>query len=1469
MSEELSSIPEATPSNYQRTTGGNLRWKPPTAERLQQLLVGYEIFEMLGSGGMGAVYKARQVSLDRMVAIKILPPEASDDEMNFVERFRNEARTMAKMNHPAIVGVYDFGETREGHFYIVMEFVDGTDVSQMVLSQGKLAADHALAITAHVCDALQYAHTHGVIHRDIKPANILINMEGAVKVADFGLAKASDPSQSGITQTNMTMGTPDYVAPEALIVGIPLDGRADLYAVGVMLYNMLTGSIPRGVFAMPSKTVGTDPRFDAIITKAMESDRDARYQTALEVRRDLDVILTVPMAKTDGARTKPVVSGKSSPQKPVARGPQTPQGKSGNVPARSSPVPVRGGAGGEGGGIRKDVAGPGPGYTAAKKSNRGPVIGVAATGMVVAVVLFFLFKPSPPVSKPPTTTGPSKVARTPIKVVENPPKTAPIKVVQNASSTKPAMTPIVALAPGIVRQTIDLLALTDPVQDRVLVSSIVGKNEWAREGAALVYKSDGKSGLLAAPVAFGCRDFEIELRAERRSGGESFHTDLPLGNGRILPLMFNFPGRKVINGKEGREWGQSGSVVHVTARVKRSADGLSDRIVIQRKDKNETLADWTGSMDKLAQGGPQYASFPGQPLASIYTKKDPYVVKTWTLRVFEGEAKVLRESSGGMSSSVVTFGGHRYQFVPDKTLTWTEAKAKAESMGGHLVTITSKEENDWIANSYIAKLERGLGLWIGGTSEGTPGKWSWVTGEPFTFTAWGPNEPTNAAHEPVLVFSNTVQGTLTWGDIKNSGFGNQDRRGGLLVEWDDDGKTKPAPVVVATALAGNGRRDEAGTSVPGAAPVPAMPAGVPANLKSEPPNLKSDDPRLAQLAAGFKARYEADAQKPYLAAVAALNQSYVSNGIGRARSTAQQKGALDEVTALDAEKARIQKHEALPPADLETLPASLKALRATYRAALAKIEDDRTKRAAPLYELYLGALDSYVGELTRENKIDEALKVKTLRDDIAAQKPKTDADIAAVETNSPTRMNKPGAKPAPENGEVSVSGGRSSRWFDAARWVMSVGGTVRVEKNGKQFDVRKEADIPSGKFDILIVDINGDSNPKAASINDDDFSRFSGLKELRTIFLRNIKVGDNAFAFLPTTPAVTRLEMYTVPVTDGVLTHIAPLRQLTDFIIENSRQFTGAGLERLASVPLLKRVSYNNTGISDAGAKVLAGAPNLEMLNLSSTLVTDEGIAAFGSLTKLGTLTMTSCRNVRGTTLAAWEKMSSLKSLDLSNCALSADILPIIGRFIHLKKLDLRDYTFVTDETLSALAPLTELNSLGLSRSRVTGTGFTALRGWTELRGLHLGTETPVSAEGLAAIAATFPKLEELGIGQGATLAGGADFRTLAGLKALRILTASLPTLDDAALADIAQITPLESLNVNGSGVTARGISALKPLKLLTKLLVENCKSIDDDAISSIKELKGLKDVYLKETLISSEGVSALKKALPGCKINK
>lgn len=296
-------------------------WQPPDAAELQSDFPGYEIRELVGRGGMGAVYRGWQRSLEREVAVKILPAGAGPEAAAFAARFTNEARTMARLKHPGIVAVHDFGETASGLLYIVMEFVGGTDVAKLIVGAGRLHSDEATAITAHVCDALAYAHQRGVIHRDIKPANIMIDEDGVVKVADFGLAKLSGGMDAGLTQSGTALGTPYYMAPETVADGAAVDARADIYATGVMLYHMLTGKVPQGMFELPSMQVrGLDPRFDGIVARALRENREERYADAREMRADLDGMMTQPVQRMDieGARSSPALAGKMEPPAPAA-----------------------------------------------------------------------------------------------------------------------------------------------------------------------------------------------------------------------------------------------------------------------------------------------------------------------------------------------------------------------------------------------------------------------------------------------------------------------------------------------------------------------------------------------------------------------------------------------------------------------------------------------------------------------------------------------------------------------------------------------------------------------------------------------------------------------------------------------------------------------------------------------------------------------------------------------------------------------------------------------------------------------------------------------------------------------------------------------------------------------------------------------------------------------------------------------
>jgi serine/threonine protein kinase len=266
---------------------------PPAPADLAHHFPNLEILELVGKGGMGAVYRARQPGLDRVVAVKVLPPEVARDPA-FAERFSREARSLARFNHPNIVTIYDFGETG-GFYYIIMEFVAGQNLRQL-LRAGALSEAQMLRIVAQVCDALQYAHDAGVVHRDIKPENILLRASGQVKIADFGLAKmvGSAPAHLSLTGSHDVMGTVYYMAPEQLLRNLDVDHRVDIYSLGVVFYEMLTGELPVGRFAPPAQRARVDARLDAIVLRALESKPEHRYQDAAEIKRDVEAVLAGP-----------------------------------------------------------------------------------------------------------------------------------------------------------------------------------------------------------------------------------------------------------------------------------------------------------------------------------------------------------------------------------------------------------------------------------------------------------------------------------------------------------------------------------------------------------------------------------------------------------------------------------------------------------------------------------------------------------------------------------------------------------------------------------------------------------------------------------------------------------------------------------------------------------------------------------------------------------------------------------------------------------------------------------------------------------------------------------------------------------------------------------------------------------------------------------------------------------------------
>ncbi|MEO8352376.1 MAG: serine/threonine-protein kinase [Chthoniobacteraceae bacterium] len=262
----------------------------------------YELIELLGRGGMGEVYQARQKKLNRLVAIKILPePFGKSDE--FTERFHREAQSLARLNHPNIITIYDYGTT-DGLCYFVMEYIDGVDLKRTIEAH-TLTPEEALRIVPQICDALQFAHDAGIVHRDIKPANILITRDGRVKIADFGLAKIVSKAPADITLTGIgdVMGTPEYMAPEQRRSTQSVDHRADIYSLGVVFYEMLTGEVPMGRFEPPSHKVQVDVRLDDIVLRTLEREPERRYQKVSEVKSGVETVTSTALRRTPAVPT--------------------------------------------------------------------------------------------------------------------------------------------------------------------------------------------------------------------------------------------------------------------------------------------------------------------------------------------------------------------------------------------------------------------------------------------------------------------------------------------------------------------------------------------------------------------------------------------------------------------------------------------------------------------------------------------------------------------------------------------------------------------------------------------------------------------------------------------------------------------------------------------------------------------------------------------------------------------------------------------------------------------------------------------------------------------------------------------------------------------------------------------------------------------------------------------------------------
>jgi serine/threonine protein kinase len=913
-------------------------WQPPSLAELAAALPQFEFIELIGAGGMGAVYKARQIALDRVVAIKVMPPYADDGSgAKFVERFINEARVMAKLTHVCIVGVYDFGQMSDGHLYLAMEFIDGSDVQQLIDRKGRLKPEEALAITAHVCDALQYAHSRGVTHRDVKPANVLISREGYIKVVDFGLAKAAHLAT--IDHPEVTMGTPAFMAPEVLHSEEHVDGRSDIYSVGAMLYNMLTGKLPEGTFWPASQIAMSDPRFDRIIQHAMEADPKRRYQQAQEIRKDLDDIAATPMVakgqkglsvvsnvqvRQTGIVKKKIPAAKIAPLKKTSPG--APAGRS----AYTSPKKI-----------------------APKEASSSGMIGIIAILLAVggAVIWYFTSQPDESSTLAPQRS-PVVIAPAPVRPVQAQGPDARPRPLPHPQIQKDVSRPIES-ASGAPKEVpadgswMNILPQVKIPRDAKKFSDDASAS-WQIASGILKLATEPVGVVAVIPPVELPDCYEITMLTRIPGTGASCGFLLPVGERHVnLRVEINARGHPFgLEMIEGEMLANSPAVAAsvITPDVEQMLSirvgSQEGNVTIDARIDGRTAFTWSGRETSLKlapkwdHATPRHIAFVSDGAAAMWSD-----VKL--RRILPGD--ILAGTT--TPSEIVTFAGRRYQFIPAK-LNWTNAKSRAESLGGHLATVTSTNEDDFIRTTFARCIPaNNSAFWIGLSRDDASSGWRWVTGEPLAFSGWGKGEPNAESGGGVPPYHVGYSRRSSGGDIKwaDTAKDHQDAPGfirGFVVEWDS---------AAATAAESN--------------------------------NVEA---RLAAVAAQFTVLHDEKIVRPHKESIVELNSRYAA-ALDHAMKADAAANSSDQLK-WESEKSRVENGGPMPEVDGERTPDGIKKLRAAYRPQFAKLDAIRIAKLKAFYDRYDRVLAEMQAEFARAGKPADTAAIKTRREEIATQR---------------------------------------------------------------------------------------------------------------------------------------------------------------------------------------------------------------------------------------------------------------------------------------------------------------------------------------------------------------------------------------------------------------------------------------------------------------------------------------------------
>ncbi len=692
-----------------------LEFHAPSIEELQPLFPAYEISGFIAQGGMGAVYAARQVSLDRRVAIKILPRQFGADPQ-FRSSFEAEAKSMARLNHPNLIGVYDFGDV-DGMLYIIMELVEGKSLHHSAHGK-RIEQREAARIVAGISHGLAHAHHHGILHRDIKPGNILLGPGAVPKIGDFGLAR---PVGAGHNPDEIVWGTPGYSAPEVVNNPDAVDQRADIFAVGVLLYELLTAQVPTEAWQAPSTISKCNPAFDSIIRRATHPSPELRYSDAEDLAKDLDGLL----ARRQGA--------------PLAA----------SAPRGSNPLI----------GVR-----PASSALSSSKSKTAPVLiacllcGVVAVGALIVAASRNDDKATRDAAQeelPPPKPVPK---HQPVPIPEPPPKT----VATDAPKTKP---PEDKPKPEPPKPDLPK-ASESPTQALARLKAKLKLGELSDLPKGAAKRSGAHFFLVDQPLTWQAAYHFAEDHGAQLAVLDSAEA--------VAWASSQFTGKSPAwiglsdSGTESKWFWTDGGAVDQKLWAPGQPDDTPSR------DDGEDFGALLpgGSVDDL----PASRKLPfllqwndgsaNQGTISMQLGRVGEALKSKRLPIFPAGSRNI--------------GGSRFLLVP-KAVSWDEASAIATAAGGHLAVPSNQAEADWITDSLQQALGGGDACWVGGRILGTASpQWTYVTGEKFQFVRWAPGQPDQADRpQPALQVWRGVDGRFGY----NKASSEAGQANYFMVEW--------------------------------------------------------------------------------------------------------------------------------------------------------------------------------------------------------------------------------------------------------------------------------------------------------------------------------------------------------------------------------------------------------------------------------------------------------------------------------------------------------------------------------------------------------------------------------------------------------------------------------------------------------------------------------------------------------------